>query len=67
MTVRGKGKCKVLHLGRDKSSYQDTLKANQLKSSFAKKDLGIFSGEQTDHEPTTQSYCKSSQQHPGLN
>lgn len=56
MAVRRKGKCEVLHLGRNKSSYQDTRRANQLKSSFSKKDRGssVDSKQtisQTSHKP----------------
>ncbi|KAK4818025.1 hypothetical protein QYF61_004149 [Mycteria americana] len=37
-----KGKCKVLHLGRNNSMHQYTLGTNQVESSFAEKDLGIL-------------------------
>ena len=37
----GKGKYKVLHLGRNNPRYQYTLRADQLESSFAEKDQGV--------------------------
>lgn len=36
-----KGKCKVLHLGRNKPMHQYVLGSAQLESSLAEKDLGV--------------------------
>ena len=36
-----KGKCKVLHLGRNNPMHQYTLGANWLEGTFAEKDLRI--------------------------
>ncbi|KAK4829514.1 hypothetical protein QYF61_005153 [Mycteria americana] len=36
-----KGKCKVLHVGRNNPSHQYMLGANQPESNFAEKDLGV--------------------------
>ena len=38
-----KGKCKILHLGRNHPMRQYMLGATQLESSFAEKDLGSSS------------------------
>jgi len=38
------GKCKVLHLGRNKSMHQYMLGADQLRNSFAEKALGVLVG-----------------------
>ncbi|KAK4823954.1 LOW QUALITY PROTEIN: hypothetical protein QYF61_008340 [Mycteria americana] len=37
-----KGKCKLLHLGRNNPMHQYNLRTNRLESSFAEKDLGIL-------------------------
>ena len=37
-----KGKCKVLHLGRNNPMNQNTLGIDQMKSSFVEKGLGIL-------------------------
>ncbi|GAB0177316.1 mitochondrial enolase superfamily member 1 [Grus japonensis] len=37
-----KGKCRVLHLGRNSPMHQYMLGAAQLESSFAEKDLGVL-------------------------
>jgi len=37
-----KGKHKVLHLGKNKSTHQYVVGAAQLESSFAEKDLGVL-------------------------
>ena len=37
-----KGKCKVLHLGRNNSMHLEMLGAAQLESSFAEKDLRVL-------------------------
>ncbi|KAK4829413.1 hypothetical protein QYF61_003977 [Mycteria americana] len=42
LTKFNKGKCKVLHLGRNSLMYQHRLGANHLESSFAEKALGVL-------------------------
>jgi len=37
-----KAKCKFLHLGGNNPRHQDMLRAKQLESSFAEKDLGFL-------------------------
>ncbi|PKU42592.1 rna-directed dna polymerase from mobile element jockey-like [Limosa lapponica baueri] len=37
-----KGKCKVLHLGRNNTMHQYMLRATQMESSFAEKDLWVL-------------------------
>ncbi|KAK4829963.1 hypothetical protein QYF61_008094 [Mycteria americana] len=37
-----KGKCKVLHLGRNNPGHWDKLGAGQLENSSAEKDLGVL-------------------------
>ncbi|PKU29215.1 rna-directed dna polymerase from mobile element jockey-like [Limosa lapponica baueri] len=39
-----KGKCQVLHLGRNNPIHQHMLQAAQLESSLAEKDLGVLVG-----------------------
>lgn len=40
-----KGKCRVLHLGRNSSKYQHRLGADPLESSSVEKDVGVLVGD----------------------
>ena len=55
-----KRKCKVLHLGRSNPRHQNSLRADWLGSSSAKKDLGIL----VDNELTTSQQCAPSGRWP---
>ncbi|GAB0188332.1 hypothetical protein GRJ2_001298500 [Grus japonensis] len=46
-----KGKCKVLHLGRNNPRHPHMLVADQLGSSFAEEKLSILVGLEVEHEP----------------
>lgn len=69
MAVRRKrkGKVQIPARGEEEVQLPGHTESNQLKSSFSKKDQGILSGQQIDHGPKKQSYCKGSQQQCGLN
>ncbi|KAK4829978.1 hypothetical protein QYF61_008109 [Mycteria americana] len=48
-----KGKCQILHLGRNKPGHQHMLGADQLGSSLAENDLGVL----VDNKVTTSQQC----------
>ena len=48
-----KGKCQVLHLGRNNPMHQYMLEADRLESSFAEKDVGgLLVDTKVEREPT---------------
>jgi len=52
-----KGKCRVLHLGRNNPMHQYRLGADLLQSSSVERDPGTAGGRQVDHEPAMCSGC----------
>ncbi|GAB0204001.1 mitochondrial enolase superfamily member 1 [Grus japonensis] len=61
-----KGKCKVLHLGRNNPLHKYMLVATHLESSFSEKDLGGPGGHQVEQEPAMCSCDKEGKWYPGL-
>ncbi|PKU43623.1 hypothetical protein llap_6081 [Limosa lapponica baueri] len=61
-----KGKCEVLHLVRNNSMHHYTLGADQLESSFAKKDLGVLLDKKLNMSNRRTLAEKKGQQLPGL-
>jgi len=48
-----KGKCRILHLGRNNSMHRYMLRASHLESNFAEKDLGVL----VDNQLTLSQQC----------
>ncbi|KAJ7407517.1 hypothetical protein BTVI_63015 [Pitangus sulphuratus] len=61
-----KGKCRVLHLEKNKPMHHYRLKANLLGSSSAEKDLGGLDGQQAVHEPAVCPCGPGDQWNPGM-
>jgi len=57
-----KGKCLVLHLGRNNPMHQYWLGADLLESSSVERDLGVL----VDEKPAVCPGCQESQWNPGV-
>ena len=61
-----KGKCRVLHLGRNNARHQYRLGVDLLESSCAERGLGVLVGQQVNHEPALCPGCQEGQWHSGV-
>ncbi|PKU36058.1 hypothetical protein llap_13637 [Limosa lapponica baueri] len=61
-----KGKCRVLHLGRDNPGTTLQVGADLLQSSSAERDLEVLVDNRIDHEPAMCPCGQQGQWHPGV-